>query len=257
MSDPHVLTALEDGIYTITLNRPEKKNALTVKMYESIVAGLREADKDPAARVILIRGVGDDFTSGNDLKDFRDTPPAGEDSPVFQLLVTLTEVETPIVAEIRGAAIGIGVTGLLHMDLAYAASDARFRLPFVNLGLTPEGGSSLLLPRLAGAARASDLLMLGEPFDAETALSCGIVSGVFAPDELGGAVQKKVARLAAQPAAAVRATKRLLRAPVRDELRHALSREAALFLERLASPEAAEAFTAFLEKRAPDFKQFE
>jgi enoyl-CoA hydratase/carnithine racemase len=257
MSDQHILTELADGVLTITINRPEKKNALTVQMYADIVAALHGAEENPAARVVLLRGVADDFTSGNDLKDFRDTPPAGEDSPVFQLLLTLADMKTPIVAAVRGVAIGIGVTGLLHCDLAYAADDARFQLPFVNLGLTPEGGSSLLLPRYAGAARASELLLLGEPFDANTALHAGILSNVFSVADFDAEVERRVKRLAAQPAAALRATKKLLRGPAREELRETLGREGAAFMERLASPEALEAFTAFLEKRAPDFTQFD
>jgi len=255
--DERILTSLEDGVFTLTINRPDKKNALTVKMYEDMVAALKRADDDAAARVVVLRGAGGDFTSGNDLKDFRDTPPAGEDSPVFQLLLTLSDMRTPVVAAVRGIAIGIGVTGLLHCDLTYAADDARFQLPFVNLGLVPEGGSSLLLPRYAGAARASELLLLGERFDAHTAFDMGLLSAVFPADEFEAEVSRRVARLVAQPAAAVRATKKLLRGPAREELRTALGREGATFMERLMSPEAMEAFTAFFEKRPPDFKQFD
>jgi enoyl-CoA hydratase/carnithine racemase len=252
----HILTDLTDGIFTITLNRPEKKNALTVQMYRDIVAGLRAAEDDPQARVIVLRGAGDAFTSGNDLKDFRDTPPAGEDSPVFELLLTLVDMKKPLVAAVRGPAVGIGVTGLLHCDLVYAADDAKMILPFVNLGLVPEGASSLLLPRTAGLARAAELLLHGDPFDAHTALSCGIVSRVCEADALDALVAERVRALADKPAAALRATKQLLRAPIRDEIREALGREGAVFLERLTSPEALEAFSAFLEKRKPDFRQF-
>jgi enoyl-CoA hydratase/carnithine racemase len=247
---------LENGIATITLNRPEKKNALTVEMYERIVQGLLDYDADPNARVIMIRSEGDAFTSGNDLKDFMNAPPAGEDSPVFRLLMTLVDLEKPLVAEVNGLAVGIGTTLLFHCDLVYAAKNARFQMPFVNLGLCPEAASSFLLPRFLGMPKASELLMLGEAFSAHDALDMGIVNALFPDEDLRAEARSRAEKLAAQPAAAVRATKKLLREDLRAATKASIEKEGALFIERLASPEAREAFTAFFEKRKPDFTQF-
>ena len=247
---------LENGIATITLNRPEKKNALTVEMYERIVQGLHDYDADPKARVIVIRSEGDAFTSGNDLKDFMNAPPAGEDSPVFRLLMTLVDLEKPLVAEVNGLAVGIGTTLLFHCDLVYAAKSARFQMPFVNLGLCPEAASSFLLPRFLGMPKASELLMLGEAFSANDALEMGVVNALFPDEDLHAETRSRAEKLAAQPAAAVRATKKLLRDDLRAATKASIEKEGALFIERLASPEAREAFTAFFEKRKPDFTQF-
>lgn len=246
-----------EGVATLTLARPEKKNALTVKMYEDLVARLKEADADRSARVIVVRAEGDAFTSGNDLKDFMNAPPAGTDSPVFQLLLTLVDLETPIVAEVNGLAVGIGTTMLFQFDLVYAARGARFQMPFVNLGLCPEGASSFLLPRMMGMAKASELLMFGEPFSAEEAERVGLVTRVFDDGALAAEVGSRVRALVERPAASLRATKQLLRADLKERVKEAMFREGALFLERLGSPEAAEAFTAFFEKRKPDFTRFE
>lgn len=255
MSEP-VRLELKDGIATITLNRPEKKNALTVEMYEKIVSGMQGYDADPEARVIVIRSEGDAFTSGNDLKDFMNAPPAGEDSPVFRLLLTLVDLEKPLIAEVNGLAVGIGTTLLFHCDLVYAAQSARFQMPFVNLGLCPEAASSFLLPRFLGMPKAAELLMLGEAFSASDALGMGFVNALFPGEELREQTQARAEKLAAQPAAAVRATKKLLREDLRAATKASIEKEGALFIERLSSPEAREAFTAFFEKRKPDFTQF-
>lgn len=252
----HIRLELEQGIATLTLNRPDKKNALTVEMYDAMVQGLRGFDADPAARVILIRSEGDAFTSGNDLKDFMNAPPAGPESPVFHLLMTLVDLETPLVAEVNGLAVGIGTTLLFHCDLVYAATSARLQMPFVNLGLCPEAASSFLLPRFLGMPKASELLMFGDPFSAADALEMGIVNAVYPDAQLRTETQARVEKLAAKPAAALRATKRLLREDLRAATKASIEKEAALFIERLASPEAAEAFTAFFEKRKPNFSQF-
>lgn len=257
MTDQHVLYALEGGVATITMNRPEKKNALTVQMYEDLVSAFKRADDDKAARVILWRSVGDLFTSGNDLKDFMSAPPAGFDSPVFQLLLTLVELETPVVAAVQGAAIGIGTTALLQCDLVYARDDARFHMPFVNLGLCPEGASSLLFPRIAGMQKATELLMFGEPFPASLGERMGFVNEIFSAESFEREVSERVQRLVKKPAASLRATKQLLRGPQRAEIRETMLREGRLFLERLSAPEATEAFSAFFEKRAPDFSSFD
>ena len=258
MSDEqHILTSLQEGVLTITMNRPEKKNALTVAMYAGIVAALQRAEDDPQIRVVLWRGTSGIFAAGNDIQDFMTAPPAGPDSPVFQLLMMLVDMKTPIVAAVQGPAVGIGTTGLLHTDMVFADESARFHLPFVNLALCPEGGSSVLLPQVAGMQKASWLLLMGEPFGAEEAERCGIVSEVLPAATFDEEVTRRVRALAQKPAAALRASKELLRGPTRELVKEAMTREAVAFLERLGAPEASEAFTAFLEKRPPDFTQFD
>jgi enoyl-CoA hydratase/carnithine racemase len=251
----HVAIRSEGPVRRITLARPEKKNALTLAMYEALVEALRTADADPATRVLLVDAEGTAFTGGNDLADFMGNPPADESSPVFQLLLTLVGLQKPVIAAVNGPAVGIGTTMLLHCDVVIASTAARFSLPFVSLALVPEGASSFLLPRMAGLQRATDLLLSGEPFDAATALSIGLASRVVAPEELASTAQARAQAIAALPAGAVRLTKKLLRDPIREEVVAALRREGALFMERLGSPEAMEAFTAFFEKRRPDFSR--
>ncbi|MFZ9886571.1 MAG: enoyl-CoA hydratase [Myxococcota bacterium] len=256
MSDSHILYAVQEGIATLTLRRPDKKNALTVEMYNQLVEGLAQASADDAVRVILWRAEGNVFTSGNDIKDFMNAPPAGVDSPVFRLLLALVDLEKPLVAAVRGPAIGIGTTALLHCDLVYCSDNARLQVPFVNLGLCPEGASSMLFPNLAGLQKASEWLLFGEAFTAEEALRFGLCNAVFPDASFDEAVQERVARLAAKPASSLRATKALLRGPMRESIRETMMKEGEVFIERLGSPEAIEAFTAFLEKRAPDFSRF-
>lgn len=250
-----IRTERAGGIFTITFNRPEKKNAFTLAMYEALVSAFEAADRDPEVRVLLLRGAGGAFTSGNDLADFMHQPPTGEDSPVFRFLVALTGARKPIVAAVQGPAVGIGSTMLLHTDLAYAAEDAKLRLPFVSLGLVPEGASSYLLPRIAGPQKAAELLYFAEAFDARTAKEAGLVAEVVPADALEAHARAKAEALAAQPLGALIETKRLLREGVRDQVHQALAREGAKFVERLTSAEAMEAFSAFFEKRKPDFSK--
>lgn len=250
-----VLTQAAGGVLTVTFNRPQKKNAFTLRMYEQLVLALREADRDPEVRVILLTGAGDAFTSGNDLADFMSDPPKGEDSPVFQLLLALVEVKKPLIAMVNGAAVGIGTTMLLHCDLVYASDRAKLVMPFVNLGLVPEGGSTYLLPRMAGHARAAELLLFGEPFDARVAQEVGIVNEVFEADALEAAVRARAQKLAEKPPLALERTKRLLKEPIRNGVLRAIRDEGDLFVRSLSSPEAAEAFSAFFEKRRPDFSK--
>lgn len=255
MSDSHILSSVQDGICTLTFNRPERKNALTPTMYADLVERLRAADADPAVRVIVVTGAGDAFTSGNDLGDFMNTPPAGPDSPVFHLLLALVDLEKPLIAAVNGIAIGIGVTMLLHCDLVFVADTARFQLPFINLGLVPEGASSLLLPRIMGHARAAELLLLGERFTAQEADRVGLVTRVYPAAELPARVKEKASALADKPTASVRLAKQLMRKATRDEVVAAFHREGAIFIDRLSGPAAMEAFTAFFEKRRPDFRK--
>lgn len=254
MSDSHVLCDVHDGVCTIIFNRPERRNALTVGMYNAIAARLAEAEADASVRVILLTGAGESFTSGNDLADFVGTPPAGPESPVFRLLTALVDARKPIIAAVRGHAIGIGVTMLLHCDLVYAADDAKLQLPFVNLGLCPEGASSLLLPRLMGHARASELLMFGEPFSATTAHQVGIVNQVVAAGSVLETARARARTLAEKPLQSILLTKELMKAGERTGIHATLMREGERFIERLGSPAAAEAFTAFFEKRRPNFR---
>ncbi|WNG13634.1 enoyl-CoA hydratase [Cystobacter fuscus] len=248
MSDT-LLSHLEAGVLTLTFNRPQKKNAFTAEMYSLAAQALRDADSNDAVRVVVLAGAGGTFTAGNDLKDFLENPPTGEDSPVFRFLHTLAHFTRPIVARVEGVAVGIGTTLLLHCDYVAASERAVFSMPFVNLGLSPEGASSLLLPRLAGMALASELLMFGEPFDAATALRAGLVNRVVPDAELEALVKSRAAALASRPVESVRLTKKLLREPLRAAVDETLSREGALFMQRLASAEAREAFNAFLSKK--------
>lgn len=260
MSDatPELLTETSDHILTITFNRPDKKNALTQAMYTAMCDALDAAVDDPQVRVVLVRGAGGSFTSGNDLMDFM-TGNLGADQgepPVFRLLRTLVDFPKPLIAAVDGVAVGIGTTILLHCDLAVAHEDAVFSLPFVNLGLCPEAGSSYLLPKIMGHVRASELLMLGDKFSAKTARRYGLINEVTDRDA-GAAGYALAERLAAKPPASVRLTKQFMRQGERELLHRIIQEEAMEFAQRLASPEAQEAFGAFMERRKPDFSRFE
>jgi enoyl-CoA hydratase/carnithine racemase len=248
-----ILVHDEAGVRRLTLHRPQKRNALTQAMYAALAEGLREAAATPAIRTVVITGGPDCFTAGNDIADFRG-PFDAATSPVVDFLHTLASFPKPVVAAVAGHAVGIGTTMLLHCDLVYAQESARFALPFVNLGLCPEGASSLLLPQRAGALLANELLLLGEAFDAATAQRAGLVNAVV-EDALAVAVQKAAA-LAAKPPAALAATKALLRGPQSASVTAQLDAEFARFAKLLTGPEAAEATAAFLERRPPDFSRF-
>ena len=253
MSD--VVVTQSGSVLEILFNRPEKKNALTGAMYAAVVDAFHQADKDPAVRVVLLSGAGDSFTSGNDIKDFQSRAATIEASPASSFLDALASLATPLVAAVNGAAIGVGTTMLAHADLVIAARSARFVMPFTSLGLVPEAASSLLFPRLVGHQRASALLLLGEPMDAETAREWGFVNQVVVDDALMATARGVAARLAALPPEAVRQTKDLIKNG-RGDVPGRIAQELALFGQRLRSPEAAEAFQAFVEKRTPDFSKF-
>jgi enoyl-CoA hydratase/carnithine racemase len=256
MMSEHILTAIQDGIMTIQMNHPERKNALTFAMYEGITAALRLAEADDDVRVVLLTGVMDCFSSGNDLIDFLKVPAADESSPAVQFLRTISRAAKPIVAAVNGPAIGIGMTMLLHCDLVYAGEKARFQMPFINLGLVPEGGSSYIIPLMMGHARGAELLMLGTSIDAAKALSLGIVTAVYPVEEFLAAAQNAAARLASLPPAALRKTKMLLKRASTSQIQETITTELVDFFNQLQSPEAKEAFQAFLEKRKPDFSKF-
>lgn len=245
------------GVMEIRLHRPERKNALTHEMYSAMTAALSAAEQTPSIRVVLIGGTDDCFTAGNDMVDFLNNPPQGDDAPVMRFLRKLTEMEKPLVAAVNGPAVGVGTTLLLHCDLVYVARGARLQMPFVNLGLCPEAASSFLLPLIMGHQRAAELLMLGETFDGDKAVQVGIANAVFDDAEYWQRAQAKARQLARQPAASVRLTKQLLKSSIAEQMKAHMKCEGDLFIQRLASPEAREAMQAFMEKRKPDFSQFD
>jgi len=246
----------DQGIATITIDRPEKKNAITGEMYEAMVAGLRRAAEDKTVRVVIFTGAGDVFTAGNDLKDFANPRFAQADSPVLTFMQTLAGYEKPVIAAVNGLAVGIGVTMLLHCDLVYAADNATFSMPFTGLGLVPEFGSTLLLPMIAGRVRATEALMLGKPFLAPEAVVMGVANAVLRAAELMPHAQAVARKLASLPPGAVRDTKKLLRQALGNEVQETIMREASHFGPRLAGAEAREAIAAIIEKRPPDFSKF-
>jgi enoyl-CoA hydratase/carnithine racemase len=251
-----VRIGLADGVFHIEMARPEKKNALTAEMYRTMADALATAETDPSVRVILISGAGGNFTAGNDLADFLETPPMEESAPVFRFIKGFANLQKPFVAAVEGVAIGVGTTMLLHCDLAYAGSSARFALPFANLGLTPEAASSLLLPLCAGHARAAEMLMLGEVFSAQAALDAGIVNAVLPDGLVLEHAFERCRKLIAQPAESLRLTKQLMKHGQQALINDAMNVEAEVFKQRLVSPDAKEAFAAFFEKRKPDFSKF-
>jgi len=239
------------------MNRPEKKNALTRAMYTALAEAIEEADANQAIRVITLTGVGDVFSSGNDLKDFLDAQAMGPDKPVMRFMSAIADARKPVIAGVNGLAVGIGVTLLLHCDLVYAAQGALFQMPFVNLGVVPEAASSLLLPRMTGHHRAADLLFFGDEFDAEAARQFGLVNSVHPGDALEGVLAERAAALAAKPPEALRLAKELLKGEVyRSEVAARMEQERVHFERQLSSPEAREAMSAFLEKRPADFSRF-
>ena len=256
-STAHILVEFDAGVCTITFNRPKKKNAFTIAMYTRIVEAFAEARGRGDVRVILLCGSEGVFTAGNDLMDFMKTPPTSSDSPVAQFLDHLLRCEKPLVAAVQGPAIGLGVTMLSHCDLVYAGESARFHMPFINLALCPEAGSSYLMPRLMGYRRAAELLFLGEPFTAEVAREYGLINQILADGAVLDRARSIAASLASKPPAALRKSKQLLRAGTQAAVAEAMDAEFASFAEALRSPEAAEAFQAFFDKRAPDFSKFE
>lgn len=253
----HILTSQAGAVRTITINRQEKKNALTRSIYNGFAAAIRSADQDPTVRVICITGAKGAFTAGNDIQDFEAHPPTvGGQSGPGGLFAALRDAGKPVIAAVNGMAVGIGTTLLLHCDLVYAAASARFRLPFVGLGLVPEGGTTVLLPQLLGTRRASELLFFGDWFDAQKALSWGLVNDVFDDAELLVKVEAQADRLARQPVRLLRLTKQLIKQSP-NSLDERIDEEIDLIARNIPLPEAREAFLALREKRPPDFGQFE
>lgn len=251
-----IKTATLNGVATIEIARPEKKNALTAAMYQAMADAILDAQLDNAVRALLITGQPGIFTSGNDLEDFMQRPPSGPDSPVFKFMRALAECEKPVLAAVTGGAVGIGTTLLLHCDLVYVADDARLAMPFTSLGLVPEYASSLLLPQLVGHVKAAERLLLGDPFTGEQAVELGIANAVLPAGEVVNHARRMAERFNALPPGAVRESKLLMKRGRKDVVMQQMAAEGEIFGQRLRSPEAREAFQAFFEKRKPDFSKF-
>ncbi|WP_455826949.1 enoyl-CoA hydratase-related protein [Pseudomonas graminis] len=245
-----ILQLRDRGVLTLQLNRPDKKNALTRAMYSQLAEALEQADADADVRSVLIQGRSDCFTAGNDIADFLEQPPSDLDSPVFDFMKSLLNCRKPVIAAVAGAAVGIGTTLLLHCDLVYVSRDARLRMPFVNLGLCPEFGSSLILPRLLGHAKAAELLLLGEGFTGEQAATWGIATEALGSGEAALAKAREIAeRFETLAPGAVQVSKHLMKSVDREQLRQVIEEEGALFVQRLKSPEAIAALSAFITRR--------
>jgi enoyl-CoA hydratase/carnithine racemase len=253
MSD--ILQHAEAGVMTLTLNRVERKNSITSDMYGALAEGLARAEQDPAVRVVLIQGHETVFSAGNDIGDFLNKPPAGEDSPVFRFLHGIARFPKPLLAAVCGPAVGVGTTMLFHCDLVYAGDNAAFSMPFVNLGLCPEAASSLLVPQMLGYHRAAEALMLGEPFFAEAAMEVGLVNRVLPPTEVNGYANAQARKLASKPITSLLEIKRLMKKGQQAAVVQQMADEGASFRQLLTAPAAKEAFTAFMEKRRPDFSK--
>ena len=251
-----IRSRIENRIAFVELARLDKKNALTADMYAGLADAIAKADADPQVRALLLHGAPDCFCAGNDVADFLKRPPLVEGSPSARFFGAMQELRKPLVAAVGGPAVGIGTTMLLHCDLVYAASNARFQLPFVPLGITPEFGSTYILPLLAGYQRAAELLLLGQPFTAQKAYEVGIVTAVVPQENLFSEAQKAAAALAALPPESIRLTKQMMKKRHAQAVRETIAEEVKVFGERLGSAEAKEAMSAFLEKRKPDFSRF-
>ena len=243
------------GVLTITLNRLDKKNSLTRTMYAGMAEALAQADADATLSAAVIQGHETVFSAGNDIGEFLNRLASGEESPAFQFLRAISVFSKPLLAAVCGPAVGIGTTMLFHCDLVYAGDNAAFSMPFVNLGLCPEAASSYLAPQLMGYGRAAEALLLGEPFLAETALEMGLVSRIVPPSEASALAQRQARKLAAKPLGSLIETKRLLKKSQSGIVAERLLEEGTSFARLLTEPAAREAFTAFLEKRKPDFSK--
>lgn len=252
-----IKTAIVNGVATIEIARPEKKNALTRVMYQAMTDALVAANTDKSVRAVLIQGQPNIFTSGNDIEDFMGSPPRDEEAPVFQFMRALVTCEKPVVAAVNGAAIGIGTTLLLHCDFVFVADDAKLAMPFVALGLVPEFASSLVVPRLMGHVKAAEKLLLGDPFTGAEAVECGMANAVLPPAEVVAHARRVAERFNNLAPSAVRESKRLMRSHTTAQVLETIQVEAEIFGARLRSPEATEAFQAFFQKRQPDFSKFE
>ncbi|VWX58279.1 Enoyl-CoA hydratase/isomerase [Burkholderiales bacterium 8X] len=250
-----ILVHTEAGVMTLTLNRLDKKNSITGAMYGQMADALQAADDDHAVRAVVIQGHATIFSAGNDIGDFLNAPPAGTEPPAFRFLRGIARFPKPLVAAVCGPAVGIGTTMLFHCDLVYAGDNAAFSMPFVNLGLCPEAASSILVPQMFGHHRASEALLLGEPFMAEAAAEVGLVNRILPPTECNDFAQSQARKLAAKPISALVETKRLMKMAQLPDLLERMDEEGRSFGRMMREPAAREAFTAFMEKRRPDFSK--
>jgi len=251
MSD--IIKERSGSILRVQLNRPAKKNAMTMSMYVTLADILNDAAKDEQVHVVLWHGAGDSFCAGNDVEDFLKNPPGPGESPQARLMNAFINFDKPLIAAVQGAAIGGGTTMLTHCDFVYAGEPAKFQMPFINLGLVPEFGSSCSVPIRIGHIRAAELILLGLPFDAKRAAELGLVTQVVPNEKLLAIATETAEKLAAKPPRALQACKRLMRRSTREELERAIKLENEEFSTRVRSAEAKEAFTAFIEKRAPNW----
>lgn len=248
----NIETTLLNGVAVIAIARPEKKNAMTAAMYAAMADALLAANADPLVRAVLISGQPGIFCAGNDIEDFLADPPNVPSAPLFKFMHALSGCEKPVVAAVTGSAIGIGATMLLHCDLVYIAEDARLALPFVSLAIVPECASSLLLPRLMGHVKAAEKLLLGLAFTAQEAVELNMANAVLPESQVLSHASRVAERFNALPPDAVRETKRLMRRNSAADVKSAIVAEGEALSERLASPEAKQAFSAFLQRRQPD-----
>jgi enoyl-CoA hydratase/carnithine racemase len=248
-----LLTERSGKILSVQFNRPAKKNAMTAAMYTDLADLLNEADKDDNINVVLLHGAGDSFCAGNDLEDFVKNPPGGGDSPQARLISALIGFGKPLVAAVHGVAIGGGATMLTHCDFVYAAANTKFQIPFINLALVPEFGSSYLLPRQIGYLQAAELIMLGAPFNATRASELGLITAVVSDSDFLAKATETAQALARKPPAALRICKDLMKRAQKEHLVRAVGNELIEFALRVRSPETKEAIAAFFEKRPPDF----
>jgi enoyl-CoA hydratase/carnithine racemase len=251
-----IKTATLNGVATIEIARPEKKNAITGAMYQQMADALTAATADGAVRAVLITGQPGIFTSGNDIEDFMKRPPGNIESPAFVFMKALLGCDKPVIAAVTGAAIGIGTTMLLHCDFVYVSDEARLAMPFVSLGLVPEFASSLIVPQLMGNVRAAEKLLLGDPFTGADAVDCGIANAVLPAGEVVNHARRIAERFNGLPPGAVRESKTLMRRARSQAALETIAVEGEIFGKRLRSPEAQEAFSAFFQKRKPDFSKF-
>lgn len=250
-----ILTETESGVTTLTFNRADKKNSITAAMYATLASALETARDDKVVRAVVIRGAAAVFSAGNDIEDFLNAPPVEEGAPVQRFLENLAQFPKPVVAAVCGPAVGIGTTMLFHCDLVYAGSNAFFLMPFVDLGLCPEAASSLLATQMFGHHRAAEALLLGEGLTAEAALAAGLVNKVAAPEEIDDLAMQKARKLAAKPLTALVETKALMKGGLKAAVMMRMDEERSHFQRLLEEPAAREAFSAFLEKRKPDFSR--
>lgn len=249
MSTTDISISKDQGVLALGLNRPSKLNAITREMYATLAREINGSNGDEEIGSVLIYGEGEDFTSGNDVNDFLEHPPTGDDSPVWHFLTALRDFSKPLVAAISGRAVGVGVTMLFHCDYVIASKNTRLSMPFVNLGLVPEAGSSYLLPLIAGHHRAAEMFMLGEVFSAQRGYEAGFINEVVEEEEVAVRAGERAKYLADQPRTAIRETKRLLREAHKAQLTAVMSEEARLFTEALGSDETRQAFMNFLMRK--------